>query len=68
MLAKKSFVLGYPLTSTMGDEIKLTTGVISSKLVFKEMCLYIKFQHQSNLVIVEVLCLIIEKSYRYCKR
>lgn len=25
------FVLGYPLTSTMGDEIKLTTGVISSK-------------------------------------
>ena len=23
------FVLGYPLTSTMGDEIKLTTGVIS---------------------------------------
>ena len=25
------FVLGYPLTSTMGDEIKLTTGVISSR-------------------------------------
>jgi len=25
------FVLGYPLISTMGDEIKLTTGVISSK-------------------------------------
>lgn len=25
------FVLGYPLTSTMGDEIKLTTGVLSSK-------------------------------------
>ena len=25
------FVLGYPLTSTMGNEIKLTTGVISSK-------------------------------------
>lgn len=25
------FVLGYPLTSTMGDEIKLTTGIISSK-------------------------------------
>lgn len=25
------YVLGYPLTSTMGDEIKLTTGVISSK-------------------------------------
>lgn len=24
------FVLGYPLTTTMGDEIKLTTGVISS--------------------------------------
>lgn len=28
------FVLGYPLTSTMGDEIKLTTGVISSKTGF----------------------------------
>lgn len=25
------FVLGYPLTSTMGEEIKLTTGVVSSK-------------------------------------
>lgn len=25
------YVLGYPLISTMGDEIKLTTGVISSK-------------------------------------
>lgn len=25
------FVLGYPLTATMGDEIKLTTGIISSK-------------------------------------
>jgi S1-C subfamily serine protease len=25
------FVLGYPLTATMGDEIKLTTGVLSSK-------------------------------------
>lgn len=24
------FVLGYPLTTTMGDEIKLTTGIISS--------------------------------------
>lgn len=25
------FVLGYPLTSTMGEEIKLSTGIISSK-------------------------------------
>lgn len=25
------FVLGYPLTNTMGDEIKLTTGVVSSR-------------------------------------
>lgn len=25
------YVLGYPLTSTMGDEIKLTNGIISSK-------------------------------------
>lgn len=29
------FVLGFPLTSTMGDEIKLTTGVISSKSGFQ---------------------------------
>ena len=28
------FVLGYPLTATMGDEIKYTTGVISSKSGF----------------------------------
>ena len=25
------FVLGYPMTTTMGDEIKLTTGVLSSR-------------------------------------
>ena len=29
------FVLGYPLTATMGDEIKLTTGVVSSKSGFQ---------------------------------
>ena len=29
------FVLGYPLTGTMGNEIKLTTGVISSKTGFQ---------------------------------
>lgn len=29
------FVLGYPLTTTMGEEIKLTTGVISSKTGFQ---------------------------------
>lgn len=29
------FVLGYPLVSTMGDEIKLTIGVISSKTGFQ---------------------------------
>lgn len=29
------FVLGYPLRATMGDEIKLTTGVISSKTGFQ---------------------------------
>lgn len=29
------FVLGYPLTMTMGDELKLTTGVISSKTGFQ---------------------------------
>lgn len=35
------FVLGYPLTSTMGDEIKLTTGVVSSKTGFQgDVALY----------------------------
>ncbi len=29
------FVLGYPLTSTMGNEIKLTSGIISSKTGFQ---------------------------------
>lgn len=29
------FVLGYPLTATMGDEVKLTTGIISSKTGFQ---------------------------------
>lgn len=29
------FVLGFPLTSTMGEEIKLTTGVISSRTGFQ---------------------------------
>jgi S1-C subfamily serine protease len=29
------FVLGYPLISTMGEEIKLTTGIISSKTGFQ---------------------------------
>lgn len=29
------FVLGYPLRSSMGDEIKLTTGIISSKTGFQ---------------------------------
>ena len=29
------FVLGYPMTSTMGSEIKLTDGIISSKTGFK---------------------------------
>lgn len=28
------FVLGYPLTTTMGNEIKLTTGIISSRTGF----------------------------------
>lgn len=34
-VGEEIFVLGYPLTSTMGDEIKLTTGVISSKTGFQ---------------------------------
>jgi S1-C subfamily serine protease len=29
------FILGYPLTATMGDEIKLTDGIISAKSGFK---------------------------------
>lgn len=34
-VAEEIFVLGYPMTSTMGDEIKYTTGVISSKTGFQ---------------------------------
>lgn len=34
-VGEEIFFLGYPLTSTMGDEIKLTTGVISSKTGFQ---------------------------------
>lgn len=29
------FVLGFPLTATMGEEVKLTTGVVSSKTGFQ---------------------------------
>lgn len=32
------FVLGYPLTTTMGNEIKLTTGVISSLFGYEGSC------------------------------
>lgn len=40
-VGEEVFVLGYPLTSTMGDEIKLTTGIISSKSGFQgDMSLY----------------------------
>ncbi len=34
-VGEEVFVLGYPLTSTMGDEIKLTTGVVSSRSGFQ---------------------------------
>lgn len=34
-VGEEIFVLGYPLTSTMGNEIKLTTGVVSSKTGFQ---------------------------------
>ena len=34
-VGEEVFVLGYPLTNTMGDEIKLTTGVISSRSGFQ---------------------------------
>ena len=35
------FVLGYPMTTTMGEEIKLTTGVISSRTGFQgDVALY----------------------------
>lgn len=40
-VGEEVFVLGYPLTSTMGDEIKLTTGIISSKTGFQgDVALY----------------------------
>lgn len=40
-VGEEVFVLGYPLTATMGDEIKLTTGIISSKTGFQgDVALY----------------------------
>lgn len=33
-VGEEVFVLGYPLISTMGDEIKLTTGVVSARTGF----------------------------------
>ena len=33
-VGEKSFCLGYPLTTTMGEEIKLTDGIISSRSGF----------------------------------
>jgi len=35
-LGNSVFVLGYPMRSTMGEQVKLTTGVISSKSGFKD--------------------------------
>jgi S1-C subfamily serine protease len=34
-IGENVFVLGYPLTATMGDEIKLTNGIINSKTGFQ---------------------------------
>ena len=34
-VGEEVFVLGYPMTSTMGEEIKLTTGVVSSRSGFQ---------------------------------
>lgn len=40
-VGEEIWVLGYPLTSTMGDEIKLTTGVVSAKSGFEgDVALY----------------------------
>lgn len=34
-VGEEVFVLGYPMTSTMGEEIKLTTGVVSARSGFQ---------------------------------
>ena len=40
-VGEEVFVLGFPLTSTMGDEVKLTTGVVSSRSGFRgDVALY----------------------------
>lgn len=40
-VGEEVFVLGYPLTATMGEEIKLTTGVVSSRTGYKgDVALY----------------------------
>lgn len=35
-LGNSVFVLGYPMRSTMGEQIKLTTGIVSAKSGFKD--------------------------------
>lgn len=53
------FVLGYPMTSTMGDEIKLTTGVISARTGFQgDVALYQISAPPFSLVIVAAHSLI----------
>lgn len=40
-VGEEVFILGYPMTSTMGEEIKLTTGVISARSGFQgDLSLY----------------------------
>ena len=34
-VGEEVFVLGYPLLSTMGEEVKLTTGIVSSRSGFQ---------------------------------
>lgn len=49
----QSFVLGYPLRATMGDDIKLTNGIVSSRSGTKAILLLTKYQRPFNLVIAE---------------
>lgn len=50
------FVLGYPLVDTMGEEIKLTTGVVSSRSGFQGNPSQYQILHLYSLVTVAVLC------------
>ena len=46
---EKSFVIGYSLTTAIGEEIKVSEGIISQKVASKEECPNISFRQRFSL-------------------